>query len=565
MRVCTAEQMTRIDKDTIASGIPGEVLMERAGTAMSELLLDFLDDLDDHGHGHGQCGGCHSEAEAGPEVLVLCGRGNNGGDGLVVARLLAENEVRVKVLLLAGGNALSGDSGLNLSRLPGTVEVLDPPADQWLPVLAELLEDTDLLVDAMFGTGIKTPLGVEYVDLIRAMNDSGLPCVALDIPSGVSGNDGSADPVAVAADMTITVGLPKLGLLLPPGRDFSGDIEVVDIGFSAEICDQNAMDLHWLSRSEYLAMLPPRRSDSHKYECGSLLAVGGSRKYGGAAHLMGLGALRSGAGMITLGIPAGQEAAIRAGLPEIILVSLAESGAGTIAPVPDLVLSELMDRKQAVAVGPGLGADPETDAWVVDFVRGLEQPAVLDADGLGAFARTGSQPGCGPGGAVFTPHAGELARLTGLTTEEVCTRRMELVPELAAAWGVVLMLKGSPSLIAAPNGMLFVNPSGDDSLARGGSGDVLTGLIGGLLAQGLDPLQAALLGAYLHGRAGTLAAEGRSSRSVLVTEIAGAIGPIFESMEKEASAEAELRELIWPIGTRSGASPASPGQGKIPQ
>ena len=537
MRVCTAEQMARIDRDTIAAGTPGEVLMERAGTAMCELLLDFLEDLD--------------TSESAGEVLVLCGKGNNGGDGLVVARLLAEQEVPVKVMLLAGGGGLSGDAGLNLDRLPEVVERFNPPKDQWLPVLTELLEEADLLVDAVFGTGIKLPLDSEYADLIRMVNDSGLPSVALDIPSGVCGDEGRVEPVAVAADLTITVGLPKLGLLLPPGRDFTGDIEVVDIGFPAEVCDRHALDLHWVPRAGYLELLPPRRSDSHKYDCGSLLAVGGSRAYGGAAHLMGLGALRSGAGMVTLGLPAGLEPAIHAGLPEAILVALAETDSGTIAPVPDPVLARMLDRKQAVAVGPGLGTDPDTDAWVVEFVRGLDRPAVVDADGLGAFARTGSQPGCGPGGAVFTPHAGELARLTGLTSDEVSARRMELVPELAAAWGVVLMLKGSPSLIAAPDGRLFLNPTGDDALARGGSGDVLTGLIGGLLAQGLDPLSAALLGAYIHGRAGTLAAVGRSCRSVRVPEIAAAIGPVFESMEKEASAAAALRERLWPVGLGS--------------
>lgn len=543
MRVCTAEQMSRIDQDTIAAGTPGEVLMERAGTSMTDLLLDFLDDMDSHEPEAGQ--------ENNVEVLVLCGKGNNGGDGLVVARLLVEQGVSVKVMLLADGDTLSGAGGLNLNRLPGTVELFDPPKDQWVPVLAELLEEADLLVDAVFGTGINPPLGSEYADLVRAMNDSGLPCVALDIPSGVCGNDGKVDPVAVAADMTITVGLPKLGLLLPPGRDFTGDIEVVDIGFPAETCNQHAMDLNWLPRSEYLELLPPRRSDFHKYDCGSLLALGGSRLYGGAVHMMGLGALRSGVGMVTLGIPTGLETAMRVGLPEAIMVSMVETLSGTIAPVPDPVLSQLLDRKQAVALGPGLGTDPDTDAWVVEFMRGLEIPAVLDADGLGAFARTGSQPGCGPGGAVFTPHAGELARLTGLSSQKVVADRMELVPELAAAWGVVLMLKGSPSLIASPDGQLFLNPTGDDSLARGGSGDVLTGLIGGLLAQGMDLLSAALLGAYIHGRAGTLAAEGRSSRAVRVLEISAAIGPVFESLEKEASASAALRERVWPIGPQS--------------
>jgi ADP-dependent NAD(P)H-hydrate dehydratase / NAD(P)H-hydrate epimerase len=534
MRVCTAQQMARIDRDTIAAGTTGEVLMERAGQAMFELLLDFMDDLNAHG--------------SVPRTVILCGKGNNGGDGLVVARLLAEQGMPVRVLLLADGESPAGDAGVNLDRLPETVELVNPEKDQWSDALDELLEEADVVVDAILGTGIKPPLESAVAELIRTVNDSGLPCVAVDIPSGVCGDDGRVDPVAVAADLTLTVGLPKLGLLLPPGRDFVGDLEVVDIGFPIEISNEHALDLQWLPRAAYLELLPPRRSDSHKYECGSLLAIGGSRAYGGAAHLMGLGALRSGAGMVTLGIPAGVEAALAVGLPEAILISLAATDNGTIAPIPEPILAAMLVRKQAVAIGPGLGADPDTDAWVVDFLRTVDRPAVVDADGLGAFARTGTPPGCGTAGAVFTPHAGELARLTGLSSAEVMERRMALVPELAAAWGVVLVLKGSPSLIAAPDGRLYVNPSGDDALARGGSGDVLTGLIGGLLAQGQEPLSAALLGTYIHGRAGTLAAEGRGARSVRVPEMAAAIGPVFEAMEKEASGSAALRETVWPIG-----------------
>ena len=194
-----------------------------------------------------------------------------------------------------------------------------------------------------------------------------------------------------------------------------------------------------------------------------------------------------------------------------------------------------------------LGADPSTDAWVVEMLAGLKVPVVVDADALNAFARTGSEPNFGSDQVVLTPHAGELGRLAGLSSEEVEKRRFQLTGDLAARWNVVLMLKGCPSLIAVPDGRVFINPTGDDALARGGSGDVLTGLVGGLLAQGLDALSAALLGAYLHGRAGTVAARGRSNRSVLVREIAAAVGPVFEEMEQHASATAPLREAIWPV------------------
>jgi NAD(P)H-hydrate epimerase len=464
-----------------------------------------------------------------------------------MARLLAQQEIPVTVMLLSGPGDLSTDALLNFGRLPESVEVVIPAADSWPESLAEHAVAAAVLVDAIFGTGIKPPLRGPYADLIRAINDTGLPCLAVDIPSGVSGDDGRVDPVAVAADVTVTVGLPKLGLLLAPGRDFTGDIEVVDIGFPEDVCRKHAGDLRWLPREEYLALLPPRPGTVHKYECGRVLVMAGSRAFGGAAHLAGLGALRSGAGLVTMAVPLGLETATRVGLPEALTRVLGETDSGTIAPMDPAVRDSLLAEQSALALGPGLGADPVTDAWVIEMLADLTVPVVVDADALNAFSRSGKEPSFGSDQVILTPHAGELARLTGLTSAEVRKRGFPLIRELAARWNAVLMLKGSPSLIAAPDGRIFLNPTGDDALARGGSGDVLTGLVAGLLAQGLDALPAALLGAYVHGQAGTLAARGRSNRSVLVREIAAAMGPVFEEMEKEASAEASLRELIWPV------------------
>ena len=559
MRVCTAKEMAAIDRATIAAGTPASELMERAGEAMSELILEFLAEQGeghDHDHVHGPgCG--HSTAEidadeaAATGVLVICGKGNNGGDGLVVARLLSEADCPVSVMLLAKPGALSPDAQANFELLPDEVTVFIPEAGEWAEAFAELAESADLVVDAILGTGIEPPLRGPYIDLIRNINDAGIACVALDIPSGVSGDDGLVDPVAVAADMTITVGLPKRGLLLAPGRDFAGDVEVIDIGFAEDLCDEHTPELHWLPRQEYLALLPTRTSVSHKYKFGSLLVVAGSQAFGGAATLAGMGALRSGAGLVSLVVPRGLETAMRVSLPEVLTNAVPETDTGTIAPLDPAVFEALSEGVRALAVGPGLGRDPDTDHWVCELLAGLDRPLVLDADGLNAFARQGRSPAFGSDQVVLTPHAGEFARLVGLEATEVEERRFELVRQYAAEWNVVLMLKGAPSLIAAPDGRVFINASGDDALARAGSGDVLTGLVGGLLAQGLSALSAALLGAYLHGLAGTAAARGMSTRSVLVREVATAIGPVFEEMEKEASAVAELRERIWPVNPTS--------------
>ena len=546
MRVCTAAQMGLIDRDTIDGGTAGEILMERAGRAMTEVLLGALDDLVAPGHDDG-CGCTHGgeTAEVAPVIAVICGKGNNGGDGLVMARLLNEVGLTVRVMLLCPESDLSPDARLNFDRLPDGIDVDQPDREAWAEAAAVLLAEADLLVDAIFGTGIKPPLRGAYVELIGAINDAGVPCLAVDIPSGVAGDDGRVSPDAVAADLTVTVGLPKRGLLLAPGRDFCGEIEVVDIGFPAETCHRYAPDHHWLPREDYLALLPPRPSDVHKYRCGTALLVAGSKAYGGAAHLAGLGALRSGAGLITVAAPVCLETALRVGLPEALIAPLAMTESGTLAPPAQPVWQDLLQKKTAVAVGPGLGADPATDAWLTSALAELDRPVVIDADGLGAYARNGAVPAFTHDQVILTPHAGELAALLGTTSAEVIDRQLELVPELAQRWNVVLMLKGSPSLIAAPDGRLFFNASGDDALARGGSGDVLTGLLAGLLAQGCDALAAALLGAYVHGLAGTLAAEGRSTRSVLVREIADGIGPVFEAMEREASSDATLRRRIW--------------------
>jgi len=542
MRVSTASEIALIDAATIATGVPGIELMERAGTAMAEVVLDFLSE---QSNGHQHTAGCSHDDPGG--VLVICGKGNNGGDGLVVARCLAEEDCSVSVMLLAEPSELSPDSRTNFELLSRDVSVYIPGAGAWTDAFLELVETTTVVVDAIFGTGIVRPLQGPYIELVRNINDAGVPCLALDIPTGVSGDDGGVESVAVAADMTVTIGLPKRGLLLAPGREFSGDIEVVDIGFSEDVCAKHTPDVFWLQRSDYLAMLPARFAVSHKYKFGTLLAVAGSRAFGGAATLLGMGALRSGAGLVSQMVPCGLETSLRVVLPEVLTNPVPETDSGTIAPVADDVFCAASEGVQALALGPGLGEHTETDTWICDLLATWTRPLVLDADGLNAFARQGRQPQWGSEQVILTPHVGEFGRLVGLSSAEVRERRFELVAEYAQRWQAVLMLKGAPSLIGLPDGSVFINASGDDSLARAGSGDVLTGLLGGLLAQGLPAAQAALLGAYVHGLAGTVAARGQSTRSVLVREVATAIGVVFEEMEKEASAVAELREKIWPV------------------
>ncbi len=514
MRVVTARQMAAIDRETIDGGVPGEELMERAGREIVRALLDVFGDL------------------APPaRVAICCGKGNNGGDGLVMARLLDGLGFQVSVMLLALADDLSPDAAANHARLPASVTLYTPAREEWADHWSELCGSADLAVDAVFGTGIQPPLREPYVSLFRAFNRQPVPVLAVDVPSGVCGDTGRVDPVAVLADVTITVSLPKRGLLLPPGRDFVGDLAVVDIGFTAEVVRRHAPLHDYQPSASYASLLPRRPGDVHKYRCGTVLVLGGSYAYGGAAVLTGLGALRSGAGLVTVAVPSCLEVPTRVSLPEALIVPLAETGSGTIAPETGEGLKRLLTRQGAVAFGPGLGDDLRTNRFAVEMLRDLTLPVVVDADGFSAFGRVGVEPTFGSADVVLTPHAGELARVLGKPAAEVQEHRLELVPELAVRWQATLLLKGSPAIIAEPSGRLTFNPSGDDALAHGGTGDVLTGLIAGLLAQGCGAADAAMLGAYLHGKAGELAAASGSRRSVLAREVAANLGDAFADLE----------------------------------
>ncbi len=515
MRLATAAQMAAIDRDTIASGVPALELMERAGREMLHALMDALPML-----------------EPPAPIALCCGKGNNGGDGLVLARLLDQLGFEVSVLLLAPPDDLSADAAMNCSRLPETVEVIIPMREDWVDIWLRLQADCDVVIDAVFGTGVRPPIQGEYVDLFHAFDRRLATVVSLDVPSGVSGDDGHVDPVAVQADHTITVGLPKLGLFVPPGRDHTGAVSVVDIGFPDEICERHTDDHHILWPVDVAELLPVRPGDTHKYQSGTCLVLAGSQRFGGAALLAGLGALRSGAGLVTLGLPSCHVSAALGQVTEALVTGLETDASGCLCPMEKTAFDDLITRQTAWTVGPGLGAAPETDAFIIETLARVSLPVVVDADGLSAFVRSETKPCFASSEVVLTPHHGELARLAGITNEELTARRFEIVPELAQRWGVTLVAKGAPTLVADASGTVYVNGTGHDALAHGGTGDVLAGLIGGLLAQGLNGIDAAALGCWLHGRAGEIVAElAGTRRGVLARDVAGEIPSAFAELE----------------------------------
>lgn len=526
MRVLTSEQMQRVDAETIATVCPGVDLMERAGRGCAEFIL--------HEFGAGVAPG-----NAAAHASIFCGAGNNGGDGLVIARWLAEANWSVSVHLFHPAERLTPDAQRNHQRLMSMaargagVTFYDVSDPDWIAQALDDVASARVLVDAMLGTGVSgSPRGA-LVDAIRLIGDADVPVVSVDIPSGVNGSTGETPGEAVMAAHTLTIGAPKIGTLFHPGRQHCGRVHVIDIGFPDEIIDKHADAVQLLDLQAAAARLPYRAPDAHKFGAGILLVVAGSRQYRGAALLAAEAGLRSGAGMVYLGVPASIHDAVDVALREAITVALPETADGTVAPGALATLGPYLERAHALVVGPGLGRTQETDRFVEDLVRAAAVPVVMDADAIHAFA---GRPAAiaefaGEAPVVLTPHAGELARLLGESVVDAAGARLAAARDIAGRFGVTLVYKGAPTLVSAPGEDVWINTSGSSALATGGTGDVLAGLIGGMLAQGASPLDAALVGCLLHGRAGEAAAEDLGKRGAIAGDLLWAFGPTMAALE----------------------------------
>ena len=483
MKLVTASEMRELDRRAIQDlGIPSLVLMENAGRTTYRIL--------------------RREFPAPPgEVAVVAGRGNNGGDGFVVARYLANAGLPVVVFLLGPRDQVGGDARVNCEILGHLgVEVVEVLTDADLNPVVHRLAKAGLIVDALLGTGLNSPVQGLMAALIERLNHLRTPVLAVDIPTGLSADTGEVLGVALKATVTVTYGWPKLGQILPPGRDYVGRLWQVDISIPPDLARDVPLEL--AAAPDLRVLLPPRPFGSHKGAFGHLLVLAGSEGKTGAAAMSAAAALRAGAGLVTLGIPASLNDILAVKLTEAMTLPLPEApGARALGKAALKPILDFLGPKSTLAVGPGLGTHPETRDLVCRLVRDLPQPMVVDADGVNHLA---ADPAClqsAAGPRILTPHPGEMARLVGLTPAEVQTRRLEVARETAAKFGVTLVLKGAQTLVAAPDGRVSLNPTGNPALASGGTGDVLTGLIGGFLAQGLAPWDAARLGVYLHGLA----------------------------------------------------------------
>lgn len=508
MRVLTSEQMREADRRTINEiGIPGIVLMENAGRQIVSAMEAHIDGL------HGGT------------VAVLAGRGNNGGDGFVVARTLAQRGIDVGVFLFARVSDITGDARTNLNVLGQlgiqVVEIAD--AQAWELHSGEAL-GADVIVDAIFGTGLRDPLSGLLETVAGDVNASVKPVVAVDLPSGLSADSPEPPGPFIEATMTVTLAAPKLPLVMPPAEGRAGDLVIADIGIPHEVIDDvEGPKLSLLTREAMRALVEPRAQDSHKGDYGRVLVVAGSIGKTGAAFLTAMGALRSGAGTVTVATPRSCVPIIASMAPELMTLPLDETPEGGIdyGAIEDV----LAFPADVIAVGPGLGRAHGTTAFVHALVERCATSLVIDADALNAFAEDPDRLVAREGvDIIVTPHPGELARLTGLTTDDVQRSRLDLARDFATAHKVTVILKGHRTIIATPDGSAYLNLTGNPGMATAGTGDVLTGMTAAWAAQLLDGEAAAQLAVYLHGLAGDLAEADDSDVTMIATDLIGHLG-----------------------------------------
>jgi hydroxyethylthiazole kinase-like uncharacterized protein yjeF len=503
MKVVTAEQMRGIEAAAFASGITPAGLMETAGYGVAMAVASRL-------------GGAAAQ-----RIVVLVGPGNNGGDGLVAARHLYDMGAEVRVYLLAPRPV--DDANLQALRERDDVDIIDLDEAKVASDLLPAVGLADAVVDAVLGIGRGRPLQGAFAAALDALSQRKGLLLAVDLPSGLDADSGAVDPHCTAADVTLTLGYSKLGLHLLPGAAHAGEVEVMDIGLDpalgAEI-ETEVMTLDWAR-----AALPERPLVSNKGTFGRVMVVAGSESYTGAATLACLGALRAGAGLVTLAALPSVRAAAAAQLAEVTYLTLPESDGGPSSDAPGLVAGALPGY-DVLLLGPGLGQSGGVQA----LVRGLlaapaleGKPAVIDADALNTLARGGPWHETLKANAVLTPHPGELARLAHSSVAEVQSRRLDLARECAASWGQTLVLKGSETVVAASSGRTLLSPFANPALATAGTGDVLAGAIAGLLAQDVPAFEAAGLGVYLHAAAAELYADDYGPSGLLASEVAAGV------------------------------------------
>lgn len=505
--------MRLIDKEAIeVKGIPGPELMENAGRGIAERIRDLI-----------------LQNLQGRKIVIFCGKGNNGGDGFVVGRYLHQSGANVTIFYPAPVEKLSNDAALNFGRAREMDININGigSADQ----LPDSLE-ADYIIDAIFGTGFEgVPLGL-LAEMIEYINAQSIPVIAVDCPSGLNVDTGHHEGVVVSADYTFTLALPKIGLYHSPGRELAGYTEVIPIGIPDEVVDSFGIKENLITIDMAADLLPKRKPDGHKGDFGKLFILAGSTGLTGAAAMAANASARSGVGLVTVGCPQSLNHILEMKLTEPMtypLPDVAKKGALAKRGLGEIKMK--IAENDAVIIGPGIGRHFETRDLIQRLVALLEKPAIIDADGLNTFekdraALEGEHPGL-----VLTPHPGEFRRLIDESLPDNLSEKFDLIRKYARKYNAVIVYKGSPTVVVDTDGQLYLNPTGNDGMATGGTGDVLSGIIGSFLAQGMKPIDAAICGIYVHGLSGDLAAAEYGKRSLIAGDLIEFLPDAFRILE----------------------------------
>lgn len=518
LKVVTGAQMQELDRRTIAeAGLSAKVLMERAGTGVAAAVRETFGPL------------------KGKQITVLCGKGNNGGDGFVAARLLHQEDANVHVVMMTAPTELTPEASFMYRRFvrvagKSRVHLYTSPTQ-----ILSLLQESDVLIDALLGTGLTSEVSDRYADLIDCINEAHRPVVAVDVPSGLHADTGQTLGRAVQASMTVSFGLPKLGFYQKDGIDLTGQVRIVDIGIPPAFVDAINSRVALITPLFVRASLPLRKASSHKGTFGHAGIIAGSLGKTGAAAMAATAALRVGAGLVTVAVPSSVNDILESKLLEAMTAPMPETKARTFSRTAFDRLSTFIAARTAVALGPGLSTHPETVELVQALVGQLDRPSVLDADALNALAGRASALTTCKVPPILTPHPGEMARLeTHATAQTVNSDRLGIAVGFACARGVFVVLKGARTVVARPDGTAAICPTGNAGMATAGTGDILTGMLVGLLAQGVPPWEAACTATYLHGWAGDLAAAEKGQAGLIARDVLEKI-PVVLKIAYESS------------------------------
>ena len=507
MKVVTAAQMRQIDGQTIDEiGISGIVLMETAGSQIVRKI--------------------ERHYPTAQRIGIFVGKGNNGGDGLVIARQLAHAGREVFIFLVSPPETFIGEARVNLDIVEKLgLQIKEVLIDDGLKKSHFLVANCDLFVDAIFGTGLRGDVRQPIAKIIDVINNQSAPILAVDLPSGLNADTGHPLGICIKADTTITIGLPKRGVLVQPGAELAGNLEIVDIGFPQQAIDAQNINVNWTTEKQAIDWMPLRFNASHKGSYGQVLVIAGSIGMTGAAALTSEAALRAGAGLVTLAIPKSLNIIMEVKLSEVMTLPIPETDAGSIAESAVTPIFEYASKTGAVlAIGPGLSQHPETVRFVHKLIRenrkqelGLRM--VIDADGLNALAQEKELISMLESGTVLTPHPGEMSRLTATSIHILALDRISAAEEFARQHAVTLVFKGAPTIIANAEGDVWINSTGNPGMATAGMGDVLTGTISGLIAQNLPTDIASTLGVYIHGLAGDITADKAGRHGLIAGDV----------------------------------------------